>query len=128
MTAAETAKVLAALGHTGRLSIFRLLAQTGPRGLPAGEVARRLGLLQNTTSTHLGVLSNVGLVSARREGRSIIYAAAASRFNDALAFLTGDLFGDHSEASQAFLQRLLDASGGFDSQPVRAAARDDNAA
>ena len=78
MDAREAAKVLAALGHEGRLSIFRLLAQAGPQGLPAGEVARRTSQLQNTASSNLGVLANVGLVAGRREGRSIIYSLEAT--------------------------------------------------
>jgi len=88
MDASETARVLAALGHEGRLSIFRLLAHAGPQGLPAGEVARRIGQLQNTTSSNLSVLANVGLISGRRVGRSIFYAVMPARFSEALAFLT----------------------------------------
>jgi DNA-binding transcriptional ArsR family regulator len=109
MDAVATAKVLAALGHEGRFQVFRMLAQAGPRGLAAGEVVRRVGNLQNTTSTHLGVLANVGLVSGRREGRSIIYAVARTRFTEALEFLTEDFFQDHSGDRTAFFQRLLGA-------------------
>jgi DNA-binding transcriptional ArsR family regulator len=88
MDASETARVLAALGHEGRLSIFRLLGHAGPQGLPAGEVARRMGQLQNTTSSNLSVLTNVGLISGRRVGRSIFYAVTHDRFSETLAFLT----------------------------------------
>ena len=89
MDAREAAKVLAALGHEGRLSIFRLLAQAGPQGLPAGEVARRTSQLQNTASSNLGVLANVGLVAGRREGRSIIYAMTPARLGEVLEFAAG---------------------------------------
>jgi DNA-binding transcriptional ArsR family regulator len=109
MDAATTAKVLAALGHEGRLLVFRMLAQAGPQGLPAGEVARRAGHLQNTTSSHLSVLSHVGLVSGRREGRSIIYAVTRPRFSEALEFLTEDFFDNRNGDRAAFFQRLLDA-------------------
>jgi len=111
MDARETAKVLAALGHEGRLAIFRLLAHAGPQGLPAGEVARRTAQLQNTASSNLGVLANVGLVAGRREGRSIFYAVTRTRFGEALEFLTEDLFEDHTGARATFFQRLLDACG-----------------
>jgi len=87
MDARETAKVFGALGHEGRLAIFRLLASAGPKGVPAGEVARRTGQVQNTSSANLSVLANAGLVSARREGRSILYAVTASRFDEAVEFL-----------------------------------------
>ena len=106
MDAAATAKVLAALGHEGRLLIFRLFVSAGPQGLPAGEVARRAGHLQNTTSTHLSVLSNVGLVAGRREGRSIIYAVTRSRFSEALEFLTEGFF--ENQADDPPFRRLPD--------------------
>jgi len=112
MDAVGTAKVLAALGHEGRLLIFQLLARAGPGGLPAGEVARRSGQLQNTTSTHLGVLSNAGLVAGRRDGRSIIYAVARPHLRDALAFLTEDLFGTAGDVRTAFLEQLSAEVGG----------------
>src|SRR4051794_6550238 len=91
MNAAETAKVFGALGHEGRLAIFRLLASAGPVGVSAGEVARRTGQVQNTASANLSVLSNAGLVSPRREGRSIFYALSPSRVSGAVAFLIDDL-------------------------------------
>jgi ArsR family transcriptional regulator len=108
MDGAATAKVLAALGHEGRLLVFRMLAHAGPQGLPAGEIARRAGHLQNTTSTHLSVLSHVGLVSGRREGRSIIYVATRARFSEALQFLTEGFFEDQAGDRAAFLQRILE--------------------
>jgi len=94
MEPAETARVFGALGHEGRLAIFRLLASAGPEGVPAGEVARRTGQVQNTASASLSVLANAGLVSARREGRSIFYAVNPARFRQAVAFVTDDSRGD----------------------------------
>jgi DNA-binding transcriptional ArsR family regulator len=38
------------------------------------ELARRLSLSPATTSHHLGALRDAGLVTARREGRSVLYA------------------------------------------------------
>lgn len=109
MDGVTTAKVLAALGHEGRLTIFRLLASAGPEGLPAGEIARRAGHLQNTTSTHLSVLSNVGLIVGRRDGRSIIYSATHTRLSEALDFATEGFFDEQTGERAAFFQRLLNA-------------------
>lgn len=81
---------LAALGQETRLSVFRLLVKAGPNGLPAGEVGLRLGTVQNTTSAHLKVLLQAGLIRAEREGRSIRYAADMTGFRDLLAFLMED--------------------------------------
>jgi DNA-binding transcriptional ArsR family regulator len=62
---------LSALAHAGRLAVFRMLVQAGSEGVPAGEIARRLGVPANTLSANLNVLSHAGLVEGRREGRSI---------------------------------------------------------
>jgi len=81
---------LSALAHPGRLDVFRLLVKAGPGGMAAGEIARATGSLANTLSTNLNILAGAGLVSSRREGRSIIYAAAYDRMRDLLAFLMED--------------------------------------
>ncbi len=66
---------LAALSQSTRLETFRLLVRHEPEGLPAGEVARRLDIPQNTMSAHLAVLTRAGLAIAERQSRSIIYRA-----------------------------------------------------
>ncbi|HEX4197398.1 MAG TPA: metalloregulator ArsR/SmtB family transcription factor [Caulobacteraceae bacterium] len=81
---------LSALAHEGRLEIFRLLVRAGPGGVAAGEIARQTGSLANTLSTNLAILSRAGLVASRRDGRSIIYAAAYGRMGALLAFLLED--------------------------------------
>lgn len=88
---------LSALAHPGRLEIFRLLVKAGPEGVAAGEIARATGSLANTMSTNLNVLAGAGLVTARREGRSILYAAAYERMRDLLAFLMEDCCGGKAE-------------------------------
>jgi len=81
---------LSALAHPGRLEVFRLLVRAGPGGLAAGEIARATGSLANTLSTNLNLLAGAGLVTSRRDGRSIIYAAAYDRMRELLAFLMED--------------------------------------
>lgn len=83
-------QALAALGQETRLDIFRLLVRAGGEGVPAGAVAERLQAVQNTTSAHLKVLAQSGLIRARREGRSVHYAADMTGFRDLLAFLMED--------------------------------------
>ncbi len=79
---------LAALAQETRLDIFRLLVETGPAGLPAGRIAQRLGLASATLAFHLKELKVAGLATVRRDGRSLIYAAAYPRMNALLAYLT----------------------------------------
>jgi ArsR family transcriptional regulator len=79
---------LAALAQETRLDIFRLLVQTGPDGMPAGQVGERLGLPSATLSFHLNQLRHAGLVTFRREGRSLIYVAEYVAMNGLLGYLT----------------------------------------
>lgn len=81
---------LAALGQQTRLDIFRLLVKAGAEGVPAGEVASRLGAVQNTASAHLKILHHAGLVRPERDGRVVRYVADMTGFRDLLAYLMED--------------------------------------
>jgi ArsR family transcriptional regulator, arsenate/arsenite/antimonite-responsive transcriptional repressor / arsenate reductase (thioredoxin) len=91
MSADEASAVFAALSQETRLETYRLLLRYQPFGLAAGDIARLLAVQHNTLSTHMAVLQNAGLVRSRREGRSIIFAAAPARFAAAQAFLAHGL-------------------------------------
>src|ERR1700751_1713916 len=84
---------LAALAQDNRLDVFRLLVQAGPEGMPAGAVADQLGLAPNTLTFHFDRLRMAGLVTVRREGRSMIYAAQFETMNALLGFLTENCCG-----------------------------------
>jgi ArsR family transcriptional regulator, arsenate/arsenite/antimonite-responsive transcriptional repressor len=79
---------LGALAQENRLDTFRLLVQAGPEGMPAGEVAARLGISPNNLTFHFDRLREAGLVTVRREGRSMIYAARYDAMNALLGYLT----------------------------------------
>ena len=79
---------LGALAQESRLDVFRLLVQAGPDGLPAGQIAERLNLPGATLSFHLNHLKHAGLVTFRRESRSLIYMAEYAAMNGLLAYLT----------------------------------------
>src|SRR3954471_13810271 len=72
---------LAALAQDNRLDVFRLLVKAGPEGLAAGVVAKRLKLPPNTLSFHFDRLRQAGLVTVRRESRSMIYSAKFDTMN-----------------------------------------------
>lgn len=103
------AKSLAALGHEGRLLAFRLLVEAGPEGLPAGEIARRTGALQNTSSSSLNILASCGLVASRREGRSIIYSVSHAQIGELLEFLVRDCCGGRPDLCAPLFAGLLEA-------------------
>ena len=79
---------LAALAQDHRLETYRLLVQAGHEGMPAGEVAAALGLPPNTLTFHFDRLRQADLVTVRREGRSMIYAARYDTMNALLAYLS----------------------------------------
>jgi ArsR family transcriptional regulator, arsenate/arsenite/antimonite-responsive transcriptional repressor len=79
---------LAALAQEHRLQTYRLLVQAGPDGIAAGQLAATIGLPPNTLTFHLDRLRQAGLVTVRREGRSMIYAARYDTMNGLLGFLT----------------------------------------
>ena len=93
MEKTDAVSALAALAQDNRLDVFRLLVQAGPSGMPAGAVADALELAPNTLTFHFDRLRMAGLVTARREGRSIIYAAQFEAMNALVAFLTENCCG-----------------------------------
>ena len=88
MEKSNAVAALAALAQDNRLDVYRLLVQAGPDGLPAGQVASALKLAPNTLTFHFDRLRGAGLVSVRRDGRSIIYAARYDTMNALLSYLT----------------------------------------
>ena len=97
MELTDAVRRLSALAQDARLEVFRLLVKAGPEGLPAGEIARSLATAANTTSAQLLILSNAGLIRARRAGRSIIYSVDFAAMAELLIFLTEDCCGGRAE-------------------------------
>jgi ArsR family transcriptional regulator, arsenate/arsenite/antimonite-responsive transcriptional repressor len=92
---------LAALAQDNRLDIFRLLVEAGPDGLAAGKVSEKLGLAPNTLTFHFDRLRDAGLVTVRRDGRSMIYAAQFDAMHGLLAYLTENCCQGAVETSAA---------------------------
>jgi len=84
----DAVAALGALAQDNRLAVFRLLVQTGLEGLPAGEIAERLRIAPATLSFHLAQLRHAGLVTVKRDGRSLIYSADYDGMNALMGFLT----------------------------------------
>ena len=84
---------LAALAHSIRLAVFRLLVQAGPAGLPAGRIAELMEIPASSLSFHLKELHRAGLLASRQDGRSIIYMAHFDTMNGLLAYLTQNCCG-----------------------------------
>lgn len=98
---------LGALAQGRRLEAFRLLVSSGPDGLPAGDVARGLGVPHNTMSSHLAILENAGLIASRRAGRSVIYTVRYDGTKALLAFLMEDCCRGRPDVCAPALDSLM---------------------
>ena len=87
---------LASLAQESRLAIFRTLVQAGPEGLPAGKVGELTGIAPSSLSFHLKELAHADMVSARQEGRFIIYTANFATMNALIEFLTENCCGGNA--------------------------------
>src|ERR1700751_5162397 len=84
---------LGALAQETRLDVFRLLVTQGPVGLPAGAIAEQLDVLPGSLTFHLKELQHAGLITQRRLGRQLIYAAEYGAMNGLLTYLTENCCG-----------------------------------
>lgn len=97
MDNSDAIEILSALSQSTRLDVFRLLMRHEPAGVAAGELARQVGVPQNTMSAHLSVLARAGLVRGERQSRSIIYRAAPGAVQALTLFLMKDCCGGRPE-------------------------------
>lgn len=88
MQTRDVIEALAGLAHEHRLAIFRILVEKGPEGLPAGEIAERVGLVPSSLTFHLQHLTRAGLLTQRRVGRQLFYATDFGMMNELVGYLT----------------------------------------
>ncbi len=93
---------LSALAQQTRLDVFQLLIRYEPEGLAAGDIAERLGVPQNTLSTHLAILTRAGLATSERRSRQIIYRAAVPALRGLVRYLVDDCCAGHPELGRHF--------------------------
>jgi ArsR family transcriptional regulator len=107
----DTILSLAALAQATRLDVFRLLVKHEPEGLPAGDLARSLGVPHNTLSSHLSILSHAGLIEGERQSRSIVYRANLARFRDMTLYLIKNCCQGSPELCAPLIANLAPALG-----------------
>lgn len=96
--------VLAELGHSTRLAIFRRLVRAGPRGTAVGDIQQALDVPASTLSHHLSRMMKVGLVHQVREGRTLYCRLDF----DAMRALIGFVYSECCAGEQRF---SVDLSG-----------------
>jgi ArsR family transcriptional regulator, arsenate/arsenite/antimonite-responsive transcriptional repressor len=84
---ARYADMFAAIATEPRLRILRLLLSAHPDGFVAGEIQAELDIPASTLSHHLEKLRHEGLVTVRREGTFLRYAAGTDTLRTLLGFL-----------------------------------------
>ena len=87
-TANRTIAALGALAQEHRLALFRLLVQAGEPGMAAGAIAGSMGVPASSLSFHLALMERAGVITRRRDGRSLIYAADFAAMGALIAYLT----------------------------------------
>lgn len=79
-------RTIRALADPTRREILRALRE---RDMAAGEIASRFPITGASVSHHLSVLKDAGLVTAEREGRSIVYSLNATVFQEFVEEMLG---------------------------------------
>lgn len=67
----SAANMLKAIAHPMRIAILNLL-ETGNK-MTVSEIHQKLGLEQSSTSHHLGILKDKGVLYSKREGKNTYY-------------------------------------------------------
>lgn len=67
----KAANMLKAIAHPVRIAIINFLEDG--QNLTVTEIHERLGIEQSTTSHHLGILKDKGVLVSRREGKNTYY-------------------------------------------------------
>lgn len=107
MEISNAVSALSALAQETRLKVFRLLMAAGPAGLPATVIADALGVRQNLMSTHLNILAEAGLTTARRDGRFIYHAVDPAETRALLSFLVEDCCGGRPDQCAPLIDAVL---------------------
>ena len=106
----DAVATLSALAQASRLRAFRLLVERGETTVPAGEIARELGIPHNTMSVHLAVLTRSGLIDSHREGRLIRYGINVDGIKSVFRYLVDDCCGGHPELCSPITELLNPAA------------------
>ena len=101
----QAVDALSALAQETRLSVYRLLVEAGPEGMPAGRIGDELKLPAPTLSFHLAHLARTGLVRSRQEGRFVIYSADFKNMNQLVGYLTENCCGGRACAPSTIRKR-----------------------
>ena len=121
MRSKDALAALAALAHEHRLSVYRLLVEAGPEGLNAGTIAQRLKLPPSSLTFHVQHLHRAELITQRRDGRQLIYAADFAVMNGLVEYLTENCCSGSAESCAAECEAPERMANKLSRKPSRAA-------
>ena len=88
------AKALKELGHPTRLAIFKRLVKSGYQGLAVGVIQEELDIPGSTLSHHISSLVSAGLITQRREGRTLFCVVEYARLEAVINFFQDECCAD----------------------------------
>ncbi|MGL4381263.1 MAG: ArsR/SmtB family transcription factor [Vibrio sp.] len=94
------AKALKELGHSTRLSLYRVVIKAGYRGISVGVIQQKLGIPASTLSHHISSLASAGLIKQRREGRTLYCVAEYQCLATVINFLSNECCIDEFQPEQ----------------------------
>ena len=97
--ACRQARVNKAFADPNRLHILHLLKQQGGN-ISVNEIVKESGLEQSMVSFHLKLLLKVGLVSYRKDGRTVFYTIEAQKLTE-VCMAIHDLIPEKKEQPHA---------------------------
>lgn len=83
----DAANMLKAIAHPMRIAIISML-EDGAK-LTVTEIHQKLQIEQSTTSHHLGILKDKGVLTSRREGKNTYYFLKHDRLSNIIECLSG---------------------------------------
>jgi len=98
---------LSTLSHPQRMAVFRLLMRRCPDELPAGEIVSILGLKPSSASVYLSALTQVGLISQRRDGTKLLYKVNLDAAGEVVTGLFFDCCGGRADLCAPQLSDLI---------------------
>jgi len=93
-----------AISQETRLKLLRLLVVAGREGIAAGSLAEMVEVSPSNVSFHLKELERAGLVTTRRDSRSIVYSAEFDVLSLLIRFLMEDCCSGRPEICMPALE------------------------
>ncbi len=94
----DALEAFSSLSQETRLRVFKTLIEYGGDGLLPGAIAKKLKIPDNTLSFHLSHMTKAGLVSSKKEGRSITYFANTDLIENLIGYLAENCCSKESKS------------------------------